>query len=57
MDRKKTDSLVCDTCGREESVRTVQMRCLGQPNQYSIEKRRLCRACRDKKAGSWRYWR
>ena len=54
------ERLACDECGRrcpEADVKTVQMRVPGKASEFVPQKNRLCRMCRDKKNGKWRYWR
>lgn len=51
------NDLACNECGSEKDVKTVQMRRPGKATGFVPQKTRLCRKCRDKNHGRWRYWR
>jgi len=51
------EKLTCDKCGSERGVKTVQMRKEGAAQDFVPKKTRLCRKCRNKNHGKWRYWR
>jgi hypothetical protein len=52
-----SEEITCDACTSKEDVRTVQMRKEGMAAEFVPLKTRLCRKCREKKSGKWRYWR